>query len=272
MRSNFIEKWHELRKEKRSNIVVGLDPAVYEMGRDEKGLPTGTDLLLWSKQFIDAVAPHVIALKPNQAYFQGVGQHAILQEIIAHAHAHDLLVILDNKIADIGSTNEAWIFYNKQLGCDALTCAPYAGNIETSIEAGHAAGVAMITMGLMSNSEYKTEMNFKDPDTGESLWKSRVRRSLAAEVDGIVVGGTYTKDDSEFMEFVELTKDHDVLYLIPGIGAQGGDVVNFLASGIDPKRCMINSGRAVMFPNGAHSTPAEQADAAKKLRDSFNNA
>jgi len=69
-----------------------------------------------------------------------------------------------------------------------------------------------------------------------------------------------------------MTKGSDVLYLIPGIGAQGGTVQEFLASGIDVKRCMINSGRGVMFPNGSRSTKEEQAEAAKKLRDEFNNA
>jgi len=112
-------------------------------------------------------------------------------------------------------------------------------------------------------------MNFRD-ENGNALWSARVARSLFANVDALVVGGTYTAKDKAFSDFVEMTKDSDTLYLIPGIGAQGGTVQEFLASGIPAEKCMISSGRAVMFPNGASSTPADQADAAKKLRDEFN--
>ena len=82
----------------------------------------------------------------------------------------------------------------------------------------------------------------------------------------------YNIEDADFMEFVDMTNDSDVLYLIPGIGHQGGEVSAFLASGIDKERCMINSSRGLMFPSGSNSTPEEQAQAAKELRDSFNTA
>ncbi|MFT5037029.1 MAG: orotidine-5'-phosphate decarboxylase [Candidatus Azotimanducaceae bacterium] len=272
MKNSFITRWHEVRERKQSNIVAGLDPAVFGMGRGDTGLPEEADLLEWALAFIEAVAPFVSMIKPNQAYFQGVEQRQILKTIVEKIHSKDLLALSDNKIADIGSTNASWIFYNKELGFDAMTCAPYAGNIEEAIREAHAQNIGMMSMGLMSNTEYKTEMNYIDADTGEQLWKSRVRRACEARADAIVVGGTYTKSDPEFMEFVELTNESEALYLIPGIGAQGGTVENFLASGIDPRKCMINSGRRVMFPNGSASKPEEQAIAAKALRDSFNNS
>ena len=259
-----------MREDKGSNIFAGLDPAPYELGRGESGLPAAADLREWSFAFIKAVAPYVAGVKMNQAFFQDVDQRAVLCELVAVAKGEGLLVMSDNKIADIGNTNDTWIYYNTALGFDCTTCAPYAGNIESTIKDAHNRDIAMIPMGLMSNPEYKTEMSYIHPETGESLWKSRVRRSLEAGADGIVVGGTYTKDDPEFVEFVAMTNDSDVLYLIPGIGAQGGSVESFLASGIDPKRCMINSGRAVMFPSGSDSIPEEQAAAAQELRDNFN--
>jgi orotidine-5'-phosphate decarboxylase len=271
MKSEHIKKWHDVRVRQNSNIIAGLDPAIFEINHGENGLSEGADLLTWSVSFIEAVAPFVSGIKVNQAFFQGVGQRAILEKIVEKIHEHDLLAISDNKIADIGNTNNVWAYYNKELGFDVMTCAPYAGNIDSAIAVARQNNVGMITMGLMSNPEYKTEMNFVHPESGETLWKQRVRMSLEGEADGIVVGGTYTNDDPEFMEFVEMSNESDILYLIPGIGAQGGTVEDFLASGIDAKKCMINSGRGVMFPNGSASTPEEQARAAKALRDSFNN-
>lgn len=270
MSNSFIQKWHAIRTEKQSNIVAGLDPAVYEIGHGEKGLPKEVDLLEWSISFINAVSPYVAAVKVNQGFFQGVGQRQALEQIVHHIHKNGLLALSDNKIADIGNTNNAWVFYNKKLGFDALTCAPYAGNIEEIVSAAHEKDMGICTMGLMSNPEFKSEMHFVHPDTGEALWKNRVQRSLNAGADGIVVGGTYTKKDKEFTECISLTDESSLLYLVPGIGAQGGDIASFLESGINPEKCMICSSRGVMFPNGSHSTKNEQAQAAQSLQELFN--
>ena len=270
MASEFIQKWHSVRKAKQSNIVAGLDPAVYEIGQGEKGLAKGVDLLEWSLAFVEAVAPYVVMIKTNQAYFQGIGQREMLKKIVDRAHELDLLVMSDNKIADIGSTNNAWAYYNAELGFDAMTCAPYAGNLIGTTETIQKYSMGAVTMGLMSNPEYRDLFKYQDSGNGERLWQRRVREALACDCDGIVVGGTYTKDDPEFMECVAMTQGSDILYLVPGIGAQGGTVEDFLASGIEPERCMINSGRAVMFPNGSDSPAESQAHAARKLRDAFN--
>lgn len=272
MASNFVQNWHAVRKEKKSNIVAGLDPALFGIGQGDTGLPEDADLLEWSLAFVEAVAPYVVMIKTNQAYFQGVGQREILKKIVDRAHELELLVMSDNKIADIGSTNNAWAYYNAELGFDAMTCAPYAGNLTSTTESIHNYGMGAVTMGLMSNPEYRALFRYQDSETGERLWQRRVREAIACDCDGIVIGGTYTKNDAEFTECVAMTQGDNILYLVPGIGAQGGRVEDFLASGIDPARCMINSGRAVMFPNGSTSTPGEQAFAAQQLRDEYNRA
>lgn len=190
---------------------------------------------------------------------------------MTRAHELGLLVIIDAKVAEIGSTADAWIYDYADLGADAVTLAPYAGNIPEMIQHAHERGVAAITMGLMSNPEFKRELGFVHPGTSEALWKYRTRTALKTGADAIVVGGTYTMKDEAFMEFVNMTNESKMLYLIPGIGHQGGEVKDFLASGIDPKRCMVNSSRGLMFPKGSTSAPEDQAAAAKELRDSFNN-
>jgi orotidine-5'-phosphate decarboxylase len=99
-----------------------------------------------------------------------------------------------------------------------------------------------------------------------------VKRGLEAGVDGLVVGGTYTVKDKDFLRFVEMINESEALYLIPGIGAQGGEIKEFLKSGIKSEKCIVSSGRDVMFPKGAKSTPEQQAQAAKELRDEFRKA
>ena len=221
--NTFIEKWHETRVKKNSNIVAGLDRAP-ELQKESAGAIV--DVQLWARNFIDAVAPHICAIKFNQAFYQGVGQRMQLQELVEHTHSLGLLAISDNKFADIGSTNEAWLYYNKLLGFDVVTNAPYAGNIVESIESAHKHGIAIINMGMMSNPEFQNEMHFMHPHTKEELWHYRVRTSVQAHVDGIVIGGTYTHTDPNFQEFVAMTTDSDCLFLIPGIGFQGGSIEN----------------------------------------------
>lgn len=271
MKQQFIPLWHQTRQRTQSNIIAGLDPALYHMGHGDNGLPNGIDLLTWSLAFVEAVTPYVVGIKINQAYFQGIGQRTNLQKIVKLIKEKNLLAISDNKIADIGSTNDAWIFYTKELGFDALTCAPYAGNLESNILSAHTYGLGMITMGLMSNPEYKDEMYFVDKVTGVELWRHRVERALTMGADGVVIGGTFNKEDRTFRECIDITRHSALLYLVPGIGSQGGTVESFLASGINPEKCLISSSRGVMFPNGSHSTPNEQGEAAKILRDTFNN-
>lgn len=76
----FTEQWHTAREQKQSNIIAGVDPAVFAMGRDEKGLPEGADKLAWSLAYIEAVAPYVVGIKPNAGYFGNVGEREVLKK------------------------------------------------------------------------------------------------------------------------------------------------------------------------------------------------
>jgi hypothetical protein len=279
--SDFIKKWHSIIKEKNSNICAWLDPSLYEMWRWEKWLPKWVGKLEWSLKYIEAVAPYVSAIKPNAGSWWWAWERALLKEIVNKIHEMWLLAIVDAKIADLWFTNDSWIYDYKNLWFDAVTVAPYAGNIESVVKFWKDRDIAIISMWLMSNPEYKTEMNFVSTvwyatnsgqiPAGTTLWESRVIRSIDAWVDWLVVWGTYTKNDKEFMKFIEMTNNLNIVYLIPWIWAQWWQIKDFLASGINPKKCIINSGRDIMFPNWSNSTNSEQALAAKKLRDAFNN-
>ncbi len=265
----FIEKWYKISKTKKTNICAGLDPAIFEMWRWEKGLAKWVNKLDWSLNYIRAVAPFCAAIKPNIWYFWDIKDREILKEIVKEIHKLWLLAIADWKISDIGSTSDAYIFDYKKLWFDALTIAPYAWNIEELISFWKKRDIAVISMWLMSNKEYKTEMNFTDK-LWISLWQSRVERALKSWVSWLVVGWTFTKNDKDFKKFISLTNDKDVLYLIPWIWFQWWEIKEFLESSIKKEKCIINSWRALMFPNWSNSTCEEQALRAKKLRDEFN--
>jgi len=263
--NNFWSDWLKISRKKNTLLCAGLD-----LSPDfKKHLANrSADILTWSQNYLEAIAPYAAAVKVNLGYWNEPGDKGVLKHIIRRMKKLDLLPIADSKIADLGFTNDAWLHSYEQLGFAAVTLAPYAGNIEESVHLAHKRNLAAITMGLMSNAEYRTEMNFQNA-AGEKLWETRVKRSLMAGVDGLVVGGTYPADEPELQQLAKLTGNKSVFYLVPGIGVQGGDIKELVRAGIDIKRCIINTGRDLMFPQGFDSTPREQLLAAKRWQKIF---
>jgi orotidine-5'-phosphate decarboxylase len=259
----FTEVWHTAREKTGSILIAGLDPALPGM-RDKNALPEGANVRDWCLQYVEAVSPFVAGVKCNPAYFQYPDGLALMEEVVALSKAHGLLTIIDYKVSDIGSTNDSWLFFGKKMGFDAVTGAPYAGNIEQLVEQAHERELGIFTMALMSNPEYESEMLYRDGE--KLLYETRITRGLEIGVDGIVVGGTFLSSNPHLKKTLELTKDTSTLYLVPGLGAQGGTITEFAASGIDLKRCLLNIGRGLMFPNGQRSTKEEQSAAAQKYK------
>ena len=201
-----------------------------------------------------------------QRYFWWIWEREILKEIVDYSHKLGLLVIADGKISDIGSTSDSYIYDYKKLWFDALTIAPYAWNIEELITYCKKRLIGVFSIWIMSNPEYASEMNFKNSDW-IPLWQDRVERAVKAWVDGIVVGWTLKWDDENLRKLVEITADSDLLYLVPWIGNQWWDISEFLSSGIDLKKCIINSWREIMFPHWSNSSAEEQEKAARRLKE-----
>jgi orotidine-5'-phosphate decarboxylase len=260
--TNFSEQWHATRERTKSLIIAGLDPALPGQ-RDKNALPEGVNVRDWCLQYVEAVAPHVAGIKCNPAYYQYPDGLALMEEIIGLSKAHGLVTIADYKISDIGSTNDSWLYFTKKMGFDAVTAAPFAGNTEELVECAHTRDIGIFTMALMSNPEYQTEMLFTEGET--HLYESRVVRSIESGADGVVIGATFDAQNPHLQKTLLLTKNTSTLYLVPGIGAQGGTIAQFLASGIEAKRCLLNVGRALMFPNGQRSSPEEQRTAAQQF-------
>lgn len=295
----FREKWLEVVDRKNSVLCTGLDPAEFEMRRGEKGLPAGTDKLSWAFQYIEAVAPYCVALKPNIQYWK---KHTggdcrrksdmdALVEITAMAHARDLVVIDDSKLADIGDTNDAGLYHSQDKSYDAVTFSPFAGNLEEAAKQAHARNLGLISMVLMSNPEYEREKNKLvpiSPDEGEPYYiytdvidigeKSYVKQyiQLAHDagkfgLDGVVIGAQSGKNHikEEEIATVRYYVGDEMLILLPGVGAQGGEA-SAIWKYFDKKNVIVNVGRELMFPQGSESTPEQQAEAAKKYRDMLN--
>ncbi len=268
----FGEKWKKAVEEKNSILCAGLDPAEFEMGRGPKGLPQGVNKREWSVEYVEKVAPYCAAVKPNLRYWLNKGDMEALEEIVKLAHEEGLVVIEDSKLADIGSTNDAGVYYAAKKGFDAVTCAPFAGNLKEIVEQGRRWEIGIISMVLMSNKEYEKEKNKLVPITleeaeeysqlgeympirkidNEFYLPQYIHLSWIAKkhgVDGIVIGAPSETNHirEEEIKNVRNCVGNDMIVLQPGVGEQRGKA-DAIFKYFDPDKVIVNVGRAMMFP------------------------
>ncbi len=224
-----------------SCVCVGLDPDPVKMPID--------DVYEFNRRIIDATHDLVAAYKPQIAFYEAMGIPGLqaLEKTIAHIRevAPDVLVLIDAKRGDIGSTAEA---YAKAIfdvwGVDACTVYAYQGT-ESILPFLEYRGRGIFVVCRTSNPSSIQVQDIKDPETGKTVFETIAEMSVEAgrcmtgDV-GLVVGATYPE------ELALLRKQHpDTPFLIPGVGAQGGDAAT--VARIGGTRILINSSRGIIY-------------------------
>lgn len=308
MTQTFREKWLEAVREKNSVLCAGLDPAPFEMGRGERGLPQGILKREWALKYVQAVAPYCSAVKPNLQYWQTPGNRRefvkeewrnseflkqddmeTLEEVATLAHSLGLVVIEDKKLADIGETNDAGMFY-AETRSDAVTLALFAGNIAEAAKDLKSRGLGGIHMCIMSNPDYEREKNKLVQIPQENLsdylpfdliyvndtpyvrqYQQLAHDSRMLGLDGIVLGAPSKKNHitEQELEKARGYAGDEMLVLLPGVGTQSGEA-SAIWKYFDKNNVIVNVGRDSMFPNGSNSTPEEQAERAKYYMEMLN--
>lgn len=190
-------------------LCVAIDPAI---PGQRKQMTASGDRVRFCVEMVRRVANHCSAVKFNQQYLFGltIKEH---RAITGTAKKLGLPSILDYKLCDIGDSVDSAIFHIAKCGYDAFTFNPFAGNLEHATKEAHELGVGIIALTLMSN-----------PEAG---WIGGLFRKIAGQVgksgaDGCVVGATGHVSRSDIRDAVKLA-GREKLFLVPGIGAQGGD-------------------------------------------------
>ena len=218
---SFNEKWLEAVRIKNSLLCVNIDPA--EWGQRENGtIGQNIDKVAWTIELIESVAPYAAAIKPNRQYFKDVSRQD-MKKINDVIHKHQMLSIDDSKIADIGDTNDAALYHAVEEGFDAVTYAPFPGNIEATCKMAQKRGIGLIPLVLMSNPEYKLMKQAQI--NGIPAYKYIAQEVKQHGADGIVIGAPSEKNHITLDEIacVREIVGHKTV-LVPGIGAQGGDL------------------------------------------------
>lgn len=265
----FIEKLHTRWHEANTLLCVGLDPEPAKFPPHLSSTPDAT--FAFCRTIVDATAPLVCAFKPQIAHFAAIGAEAALERLIAHIHAAHpgIPVILDSKRGDIGSTaqhyaDEAFHRY----GADAVTVNPYLGRDSVQPFLDHA-DKGVIVLCRTSNPGSGEFQNLSVD--GLPLYR-HVARRVAQEWNkhgncALVVGATWPDELAQVRGDVG-----DMPLLIPGIGAQGGDVQAVMRNGAtaDGTGLILSSSRAILHASAGEDFAQAAALAARAQCDAIN--
>lgn len=227
-------------------ISVGLDPEIERFPDEFKRLSPEKAVVEFLRGVIADTADRAAAYKPNSAHFEALGDNgmAVLREVIEIAHelAPTTPVILDAKRADIGNTNDKYAESAfDHLKADAITVHPYLGP-EAMRPFLERKDKGIIVLARTSNPGAG---RYQDLSVDGMPLFQYVAKTVAEEWNsngncGLVVGATYPEEMKLVREVAPTLP-----ILVPGIGAQGGDVKATIENGGD--RLLLHSGRALMY-------------------------
>ena len=256
-------------RDRNSLLCVGLDPDPKKFPAHLAGRPDA--ILDFCRAIVDATADLVCCFKPQIAYFAAQRAEDQLEALIAHIHERhpNTPVILDAKRGDIGSTAEQYaVEAFERFQADAITVNPYMGR--DSVEPYLAYDDKGVILLCRTSNAGGSDLQFLDVG-GEKLYE-RVARLVAGEWNAsgncaLVVGATFP---GEIARVRELTGEMPLL--VPGIGAQGGDIEATLKAGQTASGggLMINSSRAILYAGKGEDFAAKAREAAIATRDAIN--
>lgn len=267
----FTDKLSDRTRAVDSMLCVGLDPDFARIPEHLKG--EEDPVWAFCRAIVDATAPFVCAFKPQIAYFAAMGAEKTLERVIAYIHEKhpDIPVILDAKRGDIGSTarqyaKEAFVRYK----ADAVTVSPYMGydTITPYLEYQDKGVIILCRTSNPGGADIEELVC-----DGEMIYE-RIARLAAGPWNttrqlGLVVGATQPAEIARVRKIAP-----SLPLLVPGIGAQGGDVNAAVAAGLDAAGAgmIINSSRAIIFAGKDENFVQAAADAARATRDAIRAA
>lgn len=254
--------------DRSSLLCVGLDPVLDKL---PEGIPRSVDGITdFCRSIIDATLEYAVAYKPNLAFFECLGPAGMeaFAKTCEHVPATHFL-IADAKRGDIGNTSlrYAEAFY-QTYGCHGVTIAPYMGrdSVEPFLVEGHWAVLLALTSN--SGSEDFEQQIMAD---GRPLWELVLAKASSWGHTGNMMFVTGATKAQDFVRIRELVPDH--FLLVPGIGAQGGDLAAVLEHGlIAGGGLLINSSRSILYASGGRNYAQSAAIEARELRDTMARA
>lgn len=260
------DRWHDAD----TLVCVGLDPEPAKFPARFAGQPNA--IFEFCRDIVDATAPYACAFKPQIAHFAAAEAEEALRMLILHIRLRHprVPVILDSKRGDIGSTAQHYAREAfERYAADAVTVNPYMGRDSAQPFLDHADKGVVILCRTSNPGAGDLQDLLVD---GKPLYQ-HVAAKVAREWNehgncALVVGATWPEQLREVRAIV----GDQVPFLVPGVGAQGGDVraVVSNARNRDGDGLIISSSRAILYASNGDDYAEAAANAACALRDEIN--
>lgn len=273
---NFLEKLLAAQQQQNSLLCVGLDPEVGRLPIHLLDLPVEKAVIHFCQEIIAATSPYASIYKPNIAFFESLGVQGmqVFAEVIKAIPAH-LPILVDAKRGDVGVSARhyaAAIF--DVYGCDALTVNPYLGlDSVAPFLAYQDKGVIILCRTSNPGAHDLQDMLVQGDDGQMHPLYEMVAHKIQAWNQfgncGMVVGATYPQELAAIRAICPTLP-----ILIPGVGAQGGDLEAAVRAGVDAQgeRAMLSVSRAILYANTGKDYARVAGEQARMFRDQINQA
>ncbi|HEV2622754.1 MAG TPA: orotidine-5'-phosphate decarboxylase [Frateuria sp.] len=271
---HFMQSLHQAWQRNDSLVSVGLDPEPAKFPAHLRDRPDA--VFDFCRAIVDATADLVCAYKPQIAHFAALRAEDALERLIAHIHdAHPgIPVILDAKRGDIGSTAQHYVTEAfERYRADAVTLNPYLGrdSIQPFLDRADK-GVILLCHTSNPGAADLQDLIVEGADGERLPLYQHLARIIARDWNthgncALVTGATWPEQLAQVRALVG-----DMPLLVPGIGAQGGDVAAVLRHGrtADGTGLMISSSRAILYAGRGEDFAAAARHAAASLCDQIN--
>lgn len=268
---NFQDKLDAIINKNNSLVCVGLDSDYTKLPEHIKSAKYPQ--FEFNKAIVDATHDLVCAYKPNSAFYETRGAVGIDELKMTFDYINqnypDIITILDAKRADIGNTNNGYAaFAYDYLGADSITLHPYLGSeaIKPFLDRKDKGAIILCRTSNPGAGEFQDL-----PIADETLYE-RVAKHVASSWNinnncMLVVGATYPE---ELATIRKITKD--MTFLVPGIGAQGGDIEKTVKNGLNSKNAglIISSSRGIIFAANGKDFAEKARLESDKLKNEIN--
>lgn len=267
----FEQKVREAMTNNNSLVCIGLDSDYDKLPGHLRSDPNAQ--FIFNKAIIDSTADLVCAYKPNSAFYEALGENGMRQLKQTADYLHDtypdIPLIMDSKRADIGNTNNGYVHsIFDYMGMDAVTLHPYLGKeaLEPFLSRSDKGSIILCRTSNPGSGEFQDLIVDGQP-IYEHVAKAVSDSWNTNKNCMLVVGATYPEEMSQIRSIVG-----DMIFLVPGIGVQGGDLESVMKAGVDSlnQGMIISSSRGIIFA----SSGKDFAEAARmetiSLRDEIN--
>ena len=238
----------------------------------------GHPFFAFNKAIIDATHTLVCTYKPNSAFYEARGEQGIHELKMTFDYIREtypeIPILLDFKRGDIGNTNKGYAaFAFDYLQVDAITLQPYQGiqALQPFLEYAEKGIFILCKTSNEGSNEFQNLVIVSEAKQSHPFYLYLAQKVVLDWNTNnncfLVVGATYPEELAEVRKIAG-----DMTFLVPGIGAQGGEVEATIKAGLNSRKAgmIVNSSRGVIF-SGSNEDFAEKAqEEATRLRDTIN--